>query len=353
MGLFYDVLLPFARSEWPEWHPFLAQAIVVEVTNVGDFYMAESSREVWDLTTDFPNCAPPWPVAFFEWRASRTINSEGRIRRNPLHGLRYGVLIVASAYEERLVDPEATAKEMLLATVSHIAMEKKRPDVLRDLDKLRENGMDLGDAVWAEAGEQVREQYVKTAQNAPVWGREYGVKWACESLAFAQGPNGPIIKWLYSRFPLTDQGQFVRYPDGKIVIGTGNYQDPYNEEDKTGIEYLHVPLLATSFAHCKNVVITTQRPSPKLVRAREKKDRPKPTTYKILEIEPMRKVLKSDGGMSQGTSLQRALHICRGHFKDYRQHGLFGRNKGLYWWDMSVRGQKEAGLIVKDYKVKP
>ena len=75
-------------------------------------------------------------------------------------------------------------------------------------------------------------------------------------------------------------------------------------------------------------------------------------TFKTLEIEPMKRALKHEG-QSETAGLKKALHICRGHFKDYSKHGLFGKYKGLYWWDSHVRGSTEEGVVVKDYAVKP
>ena len=35
--------------------------------------------------------------------------------------------------------------------------------------------------------------------------------------------------------------------------------------------------------------------------------------------------------------LKRALHICRGHFKDYREgRGLFAKTHGIWWWDFRL-----------------
>ena len=66
----------------------------------------------------------------------------------------------------------------------------------------------------------------------------------------------------------------------------------------------------------------------------------------------MKKVLKTEGGIDE-VGLQRALHICRGHFKDYRDgKGLFGKHKGLYWWDSTVKGNANNGEIKKDYALK-
>jgi hypothetical protein len=107
--------------------------------------------------------------------------------------------------------------------------------------------------------------------------------------------------------------------------------------------------LAISFMHCKNVslISNTPRRSP----SGRNKHGPR-ITYKTLEIEPMKKILQVEG-QSEITGIKKALHICRGHFKDYRKNGLFGRNKNIYWWDSQVRGNISQGLVSKDYSVNP
>jgi len=48
------------------------------------------------------------------------------------------------------------------------------------------------------------------------------------------------------------------------------------------------------------------------------------------------------------------LHICRGHFKDYRLSvGGLGKHhlKGMWWWAPQVRGTAERGRVEKDYDV--
>jgi hypothetical protein len=112
-----------------------------------------------------------------------------------------------------------------------------------------------------------------------------------------------------------------------------------------------VSFTTVSFMHCKNVVQRVVAPPPKLSkRHKERHGRPL-FSYRVLEIEPMKQVLRTEG-RSEEVGLAKALHICRGHFKDYRERGLFGRNKGLYWWDQHVRGSIEAGIAAKDYSVK-
>ena len=67
----------------------------------------------------------------------------------------------------------------------------------------------------------------------------------------------------------------------------------------------------------------------------------------------MRKVLRSTTPAGEQHDVKKALHICRGHFKDFREgRGLFGRTKGLFWWDAQVRGTIDAGISDHEYNVK-
>jgi len=117
--------------------------------------------------------------------------------------------------------------------------------------------------------------------------------------------------------------------------------------------FLLMPLASISFMHCKNVVIQSIEPPIALQKARIRKHKLPFVAYKTLEIKPMVKILREEGE-SETKGMKNALHICRGHFKDFTKgKGLFGRNKGLYWWESQVRGDAETGIIAKDYKVTP
>lgn len=75
--------------------------------------------------------------------------------------------------------------------------------------------------------------------------------------------------------------------------------------------------------------------------------------YRVLNIEPMKAVMSTEGCLeSDGPKV--ALHLCRGHFKDFRNGpGLFGKHKGIFWWEGSVRGSLSKGRVDKDYSVSP
>jgi hypothetical protein len=75
------------------------------------------------------------------------------------------------------------------------------------------------------------------------------------------------------------------------------------------------------------------------------------TRYWVLDIEPMKRVLASDGEAAQH-GLRHALHICRGHFKTFTPDApLFGKLTGTYWWADHVRGAAELGEVDKDYRL--
>ena len=73
-------------------------------------------------------------------------------------------------------------------------------------------------------------------------------------------------------------------------------------------------------------------------------------SFRTVEIRPIRRIIETEK-QNRNVSGSVALHMCRGHFKDYREHGLFGKEKGIYWWDAHVRGKAENGIVDKDYRV--
>ena len=107
-------------------------------------------------------------------------------------------------------------------------------------------------------------------------------------------------------------------------------------------------LAAISFMHCKNVALIDE---PLSRQQRRMKERKGGIHYKVLDIEPFKKQVRSE--MRPGESqLQRALHICRGNFATYTEDKpLFGKLTGTYWRPMHVKGNKSRGEIVKDYDI--
>jgi len=172
-----------------------------------------------------------------------------------------------------------------------------------------------------------------------------GARWLLESALFLEIGNiatGPILSaavWVDA--------------DGKVMEFRTAYHPKRNLHMLEQLASLMCTAwLAISFMHCKNVSVREERVPDKLVKASSKRNRPMPLVrWYVLEIEPMTKILRA--GKGEGSDVKQALHICRGHFKDYRQSGLFGKIKGLFWWDSTVRGSAKQGVVVKDYAVSP
>lgn len=123
----------------------------------------------------------------------------------------------------------------------------------------------------------------------------------------------------------------------------------YQKDALDNLPIIYPCLLAITFLHCKNVQVVPHKPDEEKHRRRNRHaDNIK---YKVLQIEPMKRILREEGH-SEETGLKKSLHICRGHFKDFTQgKGLFGKFKGLYWWENQVRGRAENGIVLKSYAI--
>jgi len=95
-------------------------------------------------------------------------------------------------------------------------------------------------------------------------------------------------------------------------------------------------LMCLSFMHCKNVIpesIDIDESNKRVRRQnkyREKHGLPKLKQY-TLNIDPMKKVMNSEGDIEH-YGLKKALHICRGHFRNYMEGSIkFGNLQGMYW----------------------
>lgn len=340
------------RNADPAAERVLAEAVVIKVDNIAEFYWTESPQEVWDLTTDFPNMAPPWPVAFYEFRLPRVINSEGHVRPNPSAGVRAGVLIMGEPVTA------ASLAANRLARAKYMAYQSLAQAMLREMNdwQMRQalEGVSADD-VWARLGAAKQYVFLESADSQVDVYEQQEIRWGISARVYMQVVNGPPVACWEMTFPLTRTGRIPLMANGRVPVAVACLRKGYSPspaEADGAKTWLHVPLLAISFTHCKNVMVEDHVPSDKLIqRSLQRRGVPK-VTYKTLIIQPMREVLQREGGMAHGNSAQKALHICRGHFADYRERGLFGKHHGVYWIDMHVRGQRKDAVVLKDYAVK-
>lgn len=148
---------------------------------------------------------------------------------------------------------------------------------------------------------------------------------------------------------------FLIDADGLLIgnpVMQGFSAPRWNKELSSFINWMHPALLAVSFMHCRNVKLIDNAVDPPLAKKYHQRTGIWPTSYHTLEIEPLKQILRREGG-SDKVGVAKAMHICRGHFKDYRQGaGLFGKYHQLVWQPSVIRGTKGDQAPPREIKIK-
>lgn len=302
MSRIYDRVL--GSTAFPEEvKDVLKKSVIFVGDNVADYYYNGTDQEYWD-EKHFPNVSPPAENFFVDFRAPRTIVSED-----------YGTLDWG---HER---PKAWGIHNLV-----LDLEANAPEQFRGWYRFFRGFDDLSELLERS---------------------QVPVRWVVDSCLFFEMPREkPEIGWAWRWF-VAPNGKIAdpqQTGKGLIAINTfmlfRNVDMPPEVElmlAKSVLPLLHCEWLFLSFFHTKNTSLIPVTPPAPLVRKSIKKRGYHLHGYRVLEIEPLKRVLETEGRAKE-VGLQRALHICRGHFRDYRKHGLFGKHKGIYWFDSHVRG---------------
>lgn len=156
------------------------------------------------------------------------------------------------------------------------------------------------------------------------------------------GPHGNMFLCIDAEGAVTDNPLFEPFATGA--------------DDKIIMHYftfLHPAFLAMSFLHCKNVTIVDNVVDRPLAKKYHARTGVRPCVYKTLVIEPLKQILRHEGGTHKHGNIQKALHICRGHFRDYREgRGLFGKYHQLVWMPSILRGTKGKEAPPREIEVK-
>jgi hypothetical protein len=291
---------------------FFKTAQVILASNVSHYLYQDSSQEYWKAE-DFPNIAPPFPNMWFEFERPEFILSDerGKVEWDTQHRPnRWGIAI-------------------RVYTNSTLPLDK----ISMNFDAVKETLATL---------------------DSPA-------RWFLHCLLYDQFSweqglvvVGPIFTWL---LPVDEQGSIGRRKGEAITI--------FSSIPDRGVEHsrnmrmecegqLDCALLALSFMHCSNVVVRDNQPKERHSKLHQKRFSVPLVTYKTLEIEPMKRVLRHEGS-SDTKGIQQAIHICRGHFKHFgpqwERGKLFGKIEGTFWWPSQVRGTADRGIVMKEYEV--
>lgn len=136
-----------------------------------------------------------------------------------------------------------------------------------------------------------------------------------------------------------------------------------NEEVQKGVNALRdtawVMLYCIALLHVRNVIRVPHAADAKLQRARERRGKLPLVTYHTLRVvtpgEAKRYTDARERGENPEPPPPMRAHMVRGtfaHYPDEDGRRLFGKYHGVYWRPPHARGNKEAGVVVKDYQLK-
>lgn len=145
----------------------------------------------------------------------------------------------------------------------------------------------------------------------------------------------------------------------RILLESGNQVVKDHIEDRMmrTRSFLGVLLyeVVTAFAlmGCRNIDLRDTPPSRQVRRAAARAGLPAPFTVKTLVVRPLARRKQTDSDAPPNNdAVPIALHWVRGHFKTFTaEKPLLGRATGTFWWTPHLAGSKEAGVVVKDYKI--
>jgi hypothetical protein len=102
-------------------------------------------------------------------------------------------------------------------------------------------------------------------------------------------------------------------------------------------------MAALALLNSRNVVATESVDLTSLNKARRKRKQPELLSYTTCKISLRlgARIARSQSG-NEGRSPIRA-HFVRGHFKV--------RKSGIFWWSPFLRGDKDVGMVMKDYEI--
>lgn len=378
MRILDAILAGKSRMDVPGFKTAIQDMETFEVTNVAEYLYAQTDQEVWDVEHDFPCLAPPFPNFWMEFaRPSQLVSEITGVQKTS------GLLPHRTALWFEYIDADQMANEAILTAdqreaaskqlIDEATLELARNPALRDeIQRLKETNFPFGspaDKAWKTlspaahlfASRMLQVRALKADPEALARQvKDLGARWMMKCAIFFQmEPYGPVMGPIGHQTiqiggdgaPRKDTGlsMFDSRWLPKEAWQTDSHHGPH------GLSTLWFSgLLAISFLHCKNVTIARDdSPDPDLSKYQRKRGlAPSRIVFKTLEITPMKKTLER-AQTEHAASLQRALHICRGHFANYESRPLFGKYQGRFWIPQHLRGAPQQGLVHKTYNVHP
>lgn len=336
-------------DRWPN----LIKALEVEAltegadtTNMVPVRISELARQFFEQTDVginiddlYPNVAPPWDATWYEYS----------IPKKGLPIITEGEKIILP-YSERL---------NTIAIVQGVTRVKEedslnaiRQDwVLRRLVEVPH----IGKHFWNAAGSKGFLERSKIITDS-----KEQIGWIVSNIIFAEVGNNRLISLGVSGNYISIDGKLLPEKTGLFIPNVDNIQGVFPELFKSefGISLLSVFYMPVWFCmgllNCKNVE-TVSIPNSRFEEHHWRKKKKRGLViYKTLNIHLPGNKKKAVNSEDRESDEKRSFHICRGHWADYREKGLFGKEelKGIYWIPQHTRGSLSEGEVRKAYNLK-
>lgn len=319
-----------------------------DISNVFDYWYRMKDRPG---LRSMPCIAPPFTWFWMEGELPRWW-----LTADNVEGYHAGMRIRLGTYWGG-IDMDVARGAVDAISNTDLEREEAAQNMLGHVDKLRE-----GMSVWAPLGWQPPEvKWVLHGENY-YWRSDEGEV------------SGPMLE---ITILLDRDGIPLAVPDCDRIIteerGFKTDQLPlaiytrslYGQDigDRLITDSILPPMFAVSLLHCRNVkvkdrvqVVDRDRTTGRRRRtARVRRGKKAKIRYHILDIPVGKKPEHVSADKSDSRRDPVAFHMVRGHYKDYRHGAGLGRYgaHGIWWWDAHVRGSKQAGVVLKDYREVP
>lgn len=280
----------------------MRQAPRVAVDDVFEFYFAGTDKEFWGMN-DFPFLLPPFDAVWIESRTRPTAVVSRVHGQVDAHRLPTAVSVLVRRFTIGKDRRNTISKEW--ADVQTVFVEGSEHVILL--------------MAFAEYG-FTRQLYV--------------------------GSRAVVVDHLGHHLPQGDDVTFVSVSD--------EFARESPMEARVGYldgTLIQPAMLALSFLNVRNAR-TDEVQVDRSYKKREMRHGRATSRYYVLTIDVLRRAVDMRANES-GLSIQRALHICRGHFATYGDdHPLFGKYTGKYWIPAHIRGSAGKGVVIKDYELR-
>jgi len=310
--------------------PPMPDAISFDVTQAAQWFLRDDEKSLYDML-EYPALLPPYPEMWMEYENPKYILDNGVPIPTPPRIKTTGCYIVTNELPQDVIDSLPGKENKFL----HFTLSRY-----------------LG-------GIKMQAQNV-----APSVVNANAARWLCVGTVCESTSDLCLMIHIYAML-LDGKGKYIArasvpQPINLVRLVTGRNAKHAEsilrasgqvEETCEALVNSESPFhFCLSLLHCRNVKTVDVPPQPApILKQRAKKGIPY-IQYKTLEVTPLRTV-RQGGTRKDGTPEPKALHFVRGHFKDFSDKGLFGKYKGVYWWDSQVRGDTAKGIIDKDYRV--